>query len=66
MVFALACGAWIWGPFSDRYGRKRSIVLASTLVVAPTVGAALAPSFGLLLGFRALQGLCMPGLLRNS
>ena len=63
VVLALAMGAWIWGPVSDRYGRKRSIVLASALLVAPTVGAALAPSFGLLLAFRALQGLCMPGLL---
>ena len=63
VVLALASGAWIWGPFSDRYGRRRSIVLASTLVVAPTIGAALAPSFGVLLAFRALQGLCMPGLL---
>jgi YNFM family putative membrane transporter len=63
VVLALACGSWIWGPLSDRYGRKRSIVLASSLLVAPTIGAALAPSFALLLVFRALQGLCMPGLL---
>ena len=63
VVFALACGAWIWGPLSDRYGRKRSIVLASALLVAPTVGAALAPSFDVLLAFRTLQGLCIPGLL---
>src|SRR5438105_14421906 len=63
VVLALACGAWIWGPLSDRYGRKRSIVLACVLLVPPTVGAALAPSFALLLTFRALQGLCMPGLL---
>jgi YNFM family putative membrane transporter len=63
VVLALACGAWIWGPFSDRYGRKRSIVLASALLVPPTIGTALAPSFGVLLAFRILQGLCMPGLL---
>src|SRR6266567_5587696 len=63
VVLALAGGAWIWGPLSDRYGRKHSIVLASSLLVAPTIGAALAPSFGLLLAFRALQGLCLPGLL---
>lgn len=63
VVLALACGAWAWGPLSDRYGRKRSIVLASSLLVAPTIGAALAPTFVLLLAFRALQGLCMPGLL---
>jgi MFS transporter, YNFM family, putative membrane transport protein len=63
VVLALAVGAWIWGPLSDRYGRKRSIVLASSLLVAPTIGAALAPTFETLLAFRALQGLCMPGLL---
>src|SRR5438270_10191670 len=63
VVLALAAGAWVWGPFSDRYGRKRSIVLASALLVAPTIGAALAPSFAVLLVCRALQGLCMPGLL---
>jgi MFS transporter, YNFM family, putative membrane transport protein len=63
VVLALACGAWIWGPFSDRVGRKRSIVLASALLVPPTIGAALAPTFALLLVFRMLQGLCMPGLL---
>lgn len=63
VVFALAGGAWLWGPLSDQVGRKRSIVLASSLLVVPTVGAALAPSFVVLLVFRALQGLCMPGLL---
>ena len=63
VVLALACGSWIWGPLSDRYGRKRSIVLASSLLVAPTIGAALAPTFAVLLVCRALQGLCMPGLL---
>jgi MFS transporter, YNFM family, putative membrane transport protein len=63
VIFALATGAWIWGPLSDRYGRKRSIVLASSLIVPPTIGAALAPDFETLLVFRALQGICMPGLL---
>jgi MFS transporter, YNFM family, putative membrane transport protein len=62
-VLALAVGAWIWGPLSDRIGRKRSMVLASALLVVPTIGAGLAPTFEALLAFRALQGLCMPGLL---
>jgi YNFM family putative membrane transporter len=66
VVLALACGAWIWGPLSDRIGRRRSIVLASTLLVLPTVGAALAPTFAALLVFRALQGLCIPGLLTSG
>jgi MFS transporter, YNFM family, putative membrane transport protein len=63
VVIAIAIAAWFWGPISDRYGRRDSMMLASALLVAPTVGAALAPSFPALLAFRALQGLCMPGLL---
>jgi YNFM family putative membrane transporter len=62
-VAALAAGAWIWGPLSDRVGRKRSMVWASALLTVPTVGAGLAPTFEALLACRALQGLCMPGLL---
>ena len=61
VVIAVAAAAWVWGPLSDRYGRKRSLTLASALLVLPTLGTALAPSFGWFLFFRALQGLCMPG-----
>ena len=38
-------------------------MLASGAIVVPTLLTALAPSFGVLLVLRALQGLCMPGLL---
>jgi YNFM family putative membrane transporter len=62
-VGALALGAWFWGPLSDRIGRRASLVLSSALLVVPSLGLALAPSFGVLLAMRALQGLCMPGLL---
>ena len=63
VVLALALSAPVWGPLSDRIGRKRSLVLASALLVLPTIGAGLAPTFEALLVFRVLQGLCMPGLL---
>jgi YNFM family putative membrane transporter len=63
VVLAVALGGWVWGPVSDRIGRVPAMRLASVLLVAPTIGVALAPSFGLLLGMRAAQGLCMPGLL---
>jgi len=62
-VAAVAIGAWLWGPWSDRHGRRPAIILASALLVVPTVGVALVPSFPLLLACRAAQGLCMPGLL---
>ena len=63
VVLAIAVGVWLWGPLSDRIGRRRAIVLASAVLVLPTIGAGLAPTFETLLLFRALQGLCMPGLL---
>jgi YNFM family putative membrane transporter len=63
VLLAIAASAWFWGSFSDRVGRRRAMVLASALLVLPTVGAGLAPTFGALLACRAAQGLCMPGLL---
>ncbi len=63
VVLAVALGAWVWGPVSDRVGRTKAIRLASWLLVLPTLGVALAPTFGVLLACRALQGFCMPGLL---
>ena len=63
VIGALAVGAWFWGPLSDRIGRRASLVLASAAIVLPTLLVALAPSFPVLLALRALQGLCMPGLI---
>ena len=63
VIGALAVGAWFWGPLSDRIGRRASLVLASGAIVLPTLLVALAPSFEALLVLRALQGLCMPGLI---
>jgi YNFM family putative membrane transporter len=63
VILVLAAGAWVWGPLSDRWGRKRTLVLASALVAVPTLASALAPTYEVLLVCRALQGLCMPGLL---
>jgi MFS transporter, YNFM family, putative membrane transport protein len=63
VVLAVALAGWIWGPLSDRFGRRRSLMLASGLLVLPSLGAAVAPTFATLLVLRALQGACMPGLL---
>jgi YNFM family putative membrane transporter len=63
LVLAVAAGAFLWGPLSDHLGRRRALTLASLLLVAPSVAVALAPSLESMLVARALQGLCMPGLL---
>ena len=63
LVVALAVGAWIWGPLSDRIGLRRSLTLASAILVVPAIVVPLAPTFALLLVARAAEGLVMPGLL---
>src|SRR5215213_1887805 len=63
VVLAVAVAGWFWGPLSERVGRKRSLMLASGMLVLPSLGAAVAPSFPSLLVVPALQGACMPGLL---
>jgi YNFM family putative membrane transporter len=62
LVLAVAIGSLIYGPLSDRIGRKRVMVGASFLVIVPTFLCGFAPNFAILVVLRALQGLLMPGL----
>ena len=55
--FAYAAGVLIFGPLSDRHGRKRVIVLGLAVMALATVLVGLAPSFEALLAMRAIQGL---------
>ncbi|MFT3690228.1 MFS transporter [Paenirhodobacter sp.] len=54
---AYAAGFLIFGPLSDRYGRKRVIVIGLVATTLITVLVGMAQSFGLLLVARAAQGL---------
>jgi len=51
-----------YGFMSDILGRKPVMVAACVLLALPTFLCALAPSFKVLLVFRALQGLLIPGV----
>ncbi len=62
LVLAVAVGSLIYGPISDRIGRKPVMVSASLLVVIPTLLLGLSPNFTTLVVLRAVQGLLMPGL----
>ncbi|MEK7847953.1 MAG: MFS transporter, partial [Chloroflexota bacterium] len=53
---AWAVTALVSGPFSDAYGRKPVLMLGAVMVVAGSVGTALAPSFAIAVGFRLLAG----------
>ncbi|MNX67332.1 Bicyclomycin resistance protein [compost metagenome] len=53
----LALGQLIYGPLSDRLGRKGPLISGLVLYVLASAGCALAPSTGALIAFRLLQAL---------
>jgi YNFM family putative membrane transporter len=62
VVVMIALASSAYGPLGDALGRKRVMVASCLLLALPTFGCAFASSFGLLLFFRALQGLLIPGV----
>ncbi|NYJ04077.1 MFS transporter [Petropleomorpha daqingensis] len=56
-VLVLAVAMPLTGWISDRLGRRRTLLLALSVLLVGTVGAAVAPTLGLLVVARALQGL---------
>jgi MFS family permease len=56
-VLVLAAAMPLTGWIGDRFGRKRTLVVALLIMTAAQFGAAIAPSLGVLVGIRALQGL---------
>src|SRR5690349_1225937 len=56
-LFTFAFMMLFHGTLSDSFGRRPVILIALVIYTLGSVGAALAPSFGWLLAFRAMQGL---------
>ncbi|MGH8459545.1 MAG: multidrug effflux MFS transporter, partial [Nevskiales bacterium] len=53
----LAIGQLIYGPVSDRFGRRTPLLVGLGIYVIATLGCALAPSMEALIGLRFLQAL---------
>jgi DHA1 family bicyclomycin/chloramphenicol resistance-like MFS transporter len=53
----LAIGQLIYGPVSDRFGRRTPLLVGLAIYVIATLGCALAPSMPALIGLRFLQAL---------
>ncbi|WP_079149071.1 multidrug effflux MFS transporter [Streptomyces agglomeratus] len=53
----MALGQLVVGPMSDRFGRRRPLLLGMLVYVVATAICAFAPSIELLIAFRLLQGL---------
>lgn len=56
----------VWGKLSDLHGRRPVLVVGMSLFCAASLGCGLAPSFGWLVAFRALQGAGAAALLTTS
>jgi DHA1 family bicyclomycin/chloramphenicol resistance-like MFS transporter len=52
---AIGFGALLWGPASDKFGRRPILLLATALFALTNIPLILAPSIALLIVFRTLQ-----------
>lgn len=65
---AFAAGQTLFGPLSDRFGRRAPLFFSLILFSAASVGCALAENIEALIGFRAAQGLgaCAGGVISRA
>jgi len=59
LLLAFGCSQLLWGPLSDRFGRRPILLIGLTVYVLTTVASTLAPSMQWLIGWRVLQGAAM-------
>jgi MFS transporter, DHA1 family, multidrug resistance protein len=57
----LASGQLVYGPLSDRYGRKPMLYIGLAVMAVSSAAAALAPSFAVLIACRVLWGMGAAG-----
>jgi len=60
-LFGFAAGQILWGPLSDRLGRRPILLFGLVLFIAATLACAFAPSIGWLTAARAMQALGASG-----
>ncbi len=59
LLLAFGVSQLIWGPLSDRFGRRPVLLWGMAAYVAAAVGSALAPTMAALILWRTLQGAAM-------
>jgi DHA1 family bicyclomycin/chloramphenicol resistance-like MFS transporter len=55
-MVGMGIGQLLWGPISDRWGRRAPLLCAGILFIAASVVAPLSPSIGVLVATRFVQG----------
>jgi DHA1 family bicyclomycin/chloramphenicol resistance-like MFS transporter len=59
LLLAFGLGQLVWGPLSDRHGRRPVLLAGLSAYVVASIGAALVGSIELLIALRMAQGLAM-------
>jgi DHA1 family bicyclomycin/chloramphenicol resistance-like MFS transporter len=59
LILAFGLAQLVWGPVADRWGRRPVLLGSLALFTLASVGAALAPTIGVLVAWRAAQGAAM-------
>ncbi|WP_234835073.1 multidrug effflux MFS transporter [Mycolicibacterium stellerae] len=55
-LIGLACGQLVFGPLSDRWGRRPPLIVGTAACLGASVSCAVAPSIEILVGLRFVQG----------
>jgi MFS transporter, DHA1 family, multidrug resistance protein len=59
LLLAFGVSQLVWGPLSDRFGRRPILIIGLAAYAAAAVGSMFASSMDLLIAWRALQGVAM-------
>ncbi|AOW13914.1 Bcr/CflA family drug resistance efflux transporter [Hydrogenophaga crassostreae] len=59
LLLAFGISQMVWGPLSDRFGRRPILLAGMAIYVAASIGSALAPTMEALIGWRIAQGVAM-------
>jgi DHA1 family bicyclomycin/chloramphenicol resistance-like MFS transporter len=59
LLLAFGASQLVWGPVSDRFGRRPVLLAGLAAYTVASLGCAVAPSMGLLIVWRTLQGAAM-------
>ena len=59
LLLAFGCSQLVWGPLSDRFGRRPVLLAGLAIYTVASLGSAFAPSMALLIAWRTAQGAAM-------
>jgi MFS transporter, DHA1 family, multidrug resistance protein len=59
LLLAFGVSQLVWGPLSDRFGRRPILLLGMAAFVAASIGSSFSPSMEQLIAWRAVQGMAM-------